>query len=181
MLKHHFSGQQEQQAWQTRALFGSSYGPVILANCALCLRFISAGNAVTPQQPTCLSTSRSQLLKAYKKSFSSVMELSRTLESSPSPTSFNQKMAQCNRCMNLAILAAHQRALPKKKEWRAAKRRAKLPDIFQGVCGGSQVINFALQITLLSSWGCLLLLQMCLSQCGTHLFPLPHVFVCMHG
>lgn len=33
--RHHISWRLEQQIWQTRALFGSSYIPVVLANTAL--------------------------------------------------------------------------------------------------------------------------------------------------
>lgn len=64
MLGHHFSRRLGQQAWQTKALLGSSHIPVILTNAAWCFQFTPAGNAVIPEQPGCWSVSGFHFLEA---------------------------------------------------------------------------------------------------------------------
>lgn len=161
MLKHHFSWRQDQQAWQTRAVFDSSYIPMILSNSALCLRFISAGNAVTPQQQSCLQIS---LLEGLRRKLFFCAAVKQG--GSPHPLT--------RRWHNVTIVWTW-------LFWRSIRAlslnmRAKPGSVFQGGYSGSQVLHCTSHISLLAFFLCF-----CKCMQATCLFPLPHVFVCMHG
>lgn len=114
----------------TRAVLGSSYIPEILRNCLGLVvpscRWCHTTAAELPQHP------QISLLEGVRKPFL-VCWREAGLERETSAS--NQKMAQCNCCMNLD----HRRARSK-EEWRVAERRAEWPGIFQRVYGGSQVM-----------------------------------------
>lgn len=151
----------------TRAVLGSSYIPEILRNClgfvVPSCKWCHTTAAELPQHP------QISLLEGIRKPFL-VCWREAGLERETSAS--NQKMAQCNCCMNLD----HRRA-SSEEEWRVAERRAGWPGIFQRVHGGSQVIASVLLVTHPYSWGLLVLLKMHPRQLHSPL-PSPHVFVC---